>query len=446
MKIRPSEEAIDAVVATGDCVERKLIVFDQVKGVITKVLSESAADYNSLKKSAQETDSLKIYPDHILLFAAFGDIHIHAREDVSGLHVYKEDFESVRNAAYQGGVVFACDMPNNPVAPIDDESYLAKYKLSLKNSFALLPYAGIGPHTKPLSFLVPYKAYMGHSVGDLFFVDNESLGQSIKNYVGQYVSFHCEDPIVLENNKNKNSHFLRRPIEAEILATQTAIELARAYKLKAKLCHYSSGEGLELIKKAKSEGVELTCEVTPQHLYFNEEEILLLENDDARTEFQMNPPIRNRYNRDLLLKALASGNIDYLATDHAPHSPEEKKKGMSGLTGLDTYGAFVTWLLVTKKIDAKIIAKVCSENPGEFYNKFHDAWIKGSAYEKAKGLGLGFIKEGYSASFTLLNLQLSTTITRAMLKTKAQSSPFLGVTFPGSVHRVYFNGERVGRI
>lgn len=446
MKIRPSEEAIDAVVATGDSIERKLIVFDQVKGIITKVACESEAEYSSLKKSAQESDSLKIYPDHILLFAAFGDIHIHAREDVSGLHVYKEDFESVRNASYQGGVVFACDMPNNPVAPIDDETYLAKYRLSLSNSFALLPYAGIGPQTRPLSFLVPYKAYMGHSVGDLFFVDNDSLVQSIKNYEGQYVSFHCEDPLVLEKNKNNSNHFSRRPVEAEVLATQTAIELARTHKLKAKLCHYSSGEGLALIKKAKTEGVNLTCEVTPQHLYFTEEEILSLENSETVTEFQMNPPIRNRYNRDLLLMALAKGEIDYLATDHAPHSPEEKKKGMSGLTGLDTYGAFVTWLLVEKNIDAKIIAKICSENPGAFYNKFHDAWIKGSVYEKAKGFGLGFIKEGYSASFTLLNLQSPTTITKAMLKTKAQSSPFLGVTFPGSVHRVYFNGERVGRI
>lgn len=446
MKIRPSEEVIDAVVATGLSVERKLVVFDQVKGIITKVIKGDHPDYEGIKASAREVESLKVYPDHILLFAAFGDIHIHGREDVSGLHVYKEDYESVRSAAYNGGVAFACDMPNNPVAPIDDETYLAKYKLSLKNSFALLPYAGIGPGTKPLSFLVPYKAYMGHSVGDLFFVDEKSLVESIKNYNGQYVSFHCEDPQILEDNKNKADHFSRRPVSAEVKATETAISLARTYQLKAKLCHYSSGDGLELIKKAKKEGVELTCEVTPQHLYYSEEEIHLLENPDTRTEFQMNPPIRNRYNRDLLLKALEEGHIDYLATDHAPHSPEEKKKGMSGLTGLDTFGAFVTWLLITKKIHAQIIAKICSENPGEFYNTFHSAWIKNSVYEKARGLGLGFIEVGYSASFTLLDLKTPVTITKEILKTKAMSSPFLGVTFPGSVHRVYFNGERVGRI
>lgn len=436
-----ADKAICAIVATGEVIERKLILYNELSGTITKVLSSSDVSFSDLTTQMKNANRLDFFSDHILLFSAFGDVHIHAREDVSGLHVYKEDFSSVQSAAHNGGVLFACDMPNNPVAPIDDKSYLAKLRLSMKNSFALLPYAGIGPSTNPLSFLVPYKVYMGHSVGDLFFSDEATLFQSLKNYTNQFVSFHCEDPVILENQKNQESHFLRRPIQAEIKATQTAIELARRFNLKAKLCHYSSAEGLELIKAAKKTGVLLATEVTPQHLYFSQEEIEKLENVEAINEFQMNPPIRNHYNRDLLFTALSKGEIDFLATDHAPHSPEEKRNSMSGLTGLDTYSAFVTWLLIDKKVDPRIIAKVCSENPGEFYNNFHQAWISTSEFQKVKGLGIGQIKEGYSASFTILNLNKPTKITKDHLKTKAKSSPFLGVTFPGSLHQIYFNGK-----
>ncbi len=438
-----SLRAIDAICATSDSVGRKLIIYDEILGTIEKILEDSDPSYLDSMRVFKSNHLVKYYPDSVLLFAAFGDVHIHAREDVSALHVYKEDFNSVMNASYNGGVVFACDMPNNPIAPVDEETYLQKLKLSMKNSFALLPYAGVGPTTKPLSFLVPYKVYMGHSIGDLYFSDDGGLYSSMEHYKNQYVSFHCEDPIVLENNKEAKDHFLRRPLEAEVRATKLALELAKKFQLNAKLCHYSSGDGLEIIRKAKKEGVKITCEVTPQHLYFCQEELEKKLSEDALTQYQMNPPIRDRYNRELLFAALINGDIDYLATDHAPHSQTEKRKGMSGLTGLDTFGAFVTWLLVDKEVDPKLIAKICSENPGEFYNTFHQSWLKNSQYKKVSGEGFGKLKAGFSASFTLLDLTKPITITKEHLKTKAASSPFLGVTFPGSVNDLYYNGKIV---
>src|SRR5690606_10273907 len=150
--------------------------------------------------------------------------HIHAREDVSGKNNYKETFVTASSAAINGGVVHCCDMPNNPIAPIDDATYRAKMNLALEKAASLFMYAGIGPTTNPLSKRVPYKAYMGPSVGDLFFKDHASLDQALSRYQGLDVSFHCEDPDILEQHKHAATHGLRRPAEAEVLATHQALE------------------------------------------------------------------------------------------------------------------------------------------------------------------------------------------------------------------------------
>src|SRR5271165_2445224 len=153
------------------------------------------------------------YGEDCLVFAGMGDIHIHAREDVTGRENYKETFATASAAALHGGVIHVADMPNNPAAPIDDASYAAKEALLLKQHLpvAFTLYAGIGPGTQPLTRKVPYKAYMGPSVGDLFFSTLEELDRTLSFYTGQAVSFHCEDPILLEENKHAATHEWRRP-------------------------------------------------------------------------------------------------------------------------------------------------------------------------------------------------------------------------------------------
>ena len=113
------------------------------------------------------------------------------------------------------------------------------------------------------------------------------------------------------------------------------------YELQGKLCHFSTGEGLKDVIAAKARGVQVTCEVTPHHLFFDDTML----NDENRLWLQMNPPLRGREDRLAMIEALRTGEIDYLATDHAPHSLEEKRKGTSGVPHLDTYGAFTTWLM-----------------------------------------------------------------------------------------------------
>ena len=192
------------------------------------------------------------------------------------------------------------------------------------------------------------------------------------------------------------------------------------------------GEGLPLIREARRRGLKVTCEVTPHHLFFDETGI----SDENRGHMQMSPPLRGPSDRRAMLEALRDGTLDYLATDHAPHTLEEKvdpAKRPSGQPHLDTYGPFVTWLLVEEHFTPERIAAVCCANPGEFVN----------SYVAALGLRFGRIEPDYTASLTVLNLKHPTTVRRVDLKTKCGWSPFEGFTFPGSVEAVYLRGRRV---
>jgi dihydroorotase len=363
-----------------------------------------------------------------LIFPGFGDIHIHAREDVSGAQMYKEDFATASDAAVQGGVVHVADMPNNVVAPVDDARYVAKETLTAKSAVHVTLYAGIGPGTSPLTRHVPYKAFMGPSVGDLFFRSQAELEQMIAGYRGRNVSFHCEDPVILEESKGEATHEARRPARAEITATEFALELIEKYELQGKLCHYSAGDGLKLIARAKARGVRVTAEVTPHHLYFDETMLT----EENRLALQMNPPLRGRADRLALIEALRSGLLDYIATDHAPHTLEEKATGMSGVPLLDTYGAFATWLMAEHGFTPPEIARVCAYNPGRFVREFLPMGF---------GEGYGVIAPGYVGSLTVIDMKTSWTVRREEMRTKCAWSPFEGMTFPGRVRATVLQGK-----
>ena len=363
-----------------------------------------------------------------LIFPGFGDIHIHAREDSSGTQTYKEDFASASAAAINGGVVHVADMPNNPIAPIDDRTYAAKEALTSSSAVHITLYAGIGPNTSPLKRHVPYKAFMGPSVGDLFFTSQAQLESVIANYRGKNVSFHCEDPEILEANKHAPTHEQKRPASAEISATEFALHLIEKYELVGKLCHYSTRGGLEKILAARARGLRVTLEVTPHHLYFDDS--MLTENN--RLSLQMNPPLRSPEDRLALIAALKRGDIDYIATDHAPHTLAEKIKGASGVPHLDTYGAFATWLMAGHNFSAQDIARICAFNPGQFVREF---------LPTSFGEGYGRIAPGYVGSLSILNLNHPYKVSRDSVKTKCGWSPFEGHIFPGSVHSTIIRGK-----
>ncbi len=369
------------------------------------------------------------FDETCLVFAGMGDVHVHAREDVTGRDSHKEDFQTVAGAALNGGVVHVADMPNNPVPPVDDSSYAAKRKLVDEKDLDLhvTLYAGIGPGTRPLEQPVPYKVYMGPSVGELHFRSLSELERALSHYRGCHVSFHCEDPELLEKHRTALTHEQRRPPACEVSAVRFALDMVERYDLQGKLCHLSVADTLPLVREAKRSGLRVTCEVAPHHLFFD---VTCLD-EHNRKFMQMNPPLRTPEDRQALLEALRDGTVDYLATDHAPHTLDEKQRGVSGQPHLDTFGPFVTWLLVEQGFRPEQVARSCCQNPGDFANAFHS------------GAPFGRIEPGYSASLTVLNLDRPTTVRRHLLKTKCGWSPFEGVTFPGSVEAVFVGGRRV---
>ncbi len=363
-----------------------------------------------------------------IIFPGFGDLHIHARDDVSQSQIYKEDFATISAASIHGGVTHVADMPNNPVAPVDDARYAEKEKLTAKSAVHVTLYAGIGPGTNPLHRHVPYKAFMGPSVGDLFFASQEELESVIAKYRGKNVSFHCEDPGILRESAGAATHEQRRPARAEITATEFALYLIEQYELVGKLCHYSTKGGLEKIAEAKARGIRVTAEATPHHLFFDETMLT----EENRLLLQMNPPLRGREDRLALIEALRSGLVDYVATDHAPHTLEEKMEGVSGVPLLDTYGAFATWLMAEHGFTAMDIARVCGSNPGGFVKEFLPAGF---------GKGYGVIEPGYVGSLTILDPDAPYVVRREEMKTKCGWSPFEGYTFPGRVTYTVLQGK-----
>jgi dihydroorotase len=396
--------SIEGIIVNTEGQKQGRIEIDQATGLITKV--------------SEPTGTADVVLKDELIFPGFIDLHVHAREDASHTQDYKEDFITAGKAAINGGVVAFADMPNNPVPPVDDASYEAKNNLTKKSSVPILLYAIITPQSKPLSFPVPYKAFTSKSVGENFFSELSDLEEAIKKYQGQNISFHCEDPEIIRQNQNQLAHEKQRPEEAELKAIEFVLSLIEKYNIIGKICHCSTVGGINKIIEAKKRGVKVTVEVTPHHLYFQQ----------ATKMLQANPPIRSEEDRLVLIKFLKSGDIDYLATDHAPHTTAEKEKGASGLSHLDTYGPFTTWLMKEYNFTAEEITKVCARNPADFFNKFTETKY-------------GKIEAGYVGSLTIIDTNKPILVNKEMLKTKCGWSPFEGVTFPGSVAMTIIKGK-----
>jgi dihydroorotase len=403
--------SIEGIIVLEEGQMRKRVEIDTETGLIVRVAEPSGSADVVLGNSE-------------LVFPGFIDLHVHAREDAGHTQEYKEDFKSASAAAINGGLVAFADMPNNVVPPVDDASYEAKRVLADTAPIEIVLYAGIGPHTNPLARAVPYKAFMGHSIGDLFFSSREELDATLERYRGQRVSFHAEDPKIMDEHKGDTTHESRRPKEAEISAVDIALALIEKHSLVGKICHASTVEAIAKITAAKARGVSVSVEVTPHHLYFDE----AMFGDRVPVRFQVNPPIRQtRENRLGLIEALKRGDIDYLATDHAPHSKEEKEQGMSGLTHLDTYGPFTTWLMQEHGFRPEDITRVCANAPGRFISEFTP--------EK-----YGKIQEGYVGSLTVLSPNTPILIRSEDLQTKCKWSPFEGIEFPGRVTMTIIKG------
>lgn len=415
-------------------------------------------------------------PDCII-FAGMGDTHIHAREDQTGKQNYKEDYDTAVASALSGGVVHVSAMPNtfDPVVGGQQLQWHRNRVRSKDYLVVVLNYLGINASSRPLGRVGEYlyKVYFGKSVGPLSIIFASELDRCFSRYPGEFVSAHVEyEPIVIMSADGK-THSDRRPVECVNEGLRLILPLIEKYGIRAKLCHWSTGgESFELIEEYRKRGCDIQLEVSPLHLYFDTS---MTDADPSLwLKIQMNPAIQGPEHRLALIEGLRSGFIDLLATDHAPHTLEEKHSAFaqfreqfpgktneeianilrehnpglflptcvqnnhSGAPWLDIYVPICGWLMNEHAFRPRDIARIASYNPGKFINRFLAAQYPGRNF----GKGFGDIAEGYMGMLTVMNTKRGTLVERHNLKTKVGWSALEGHMLPGSVESVFIGGER----
>src|SRR5699024_2461430 len=293
---------------------------------------------------SQEADRVIDCEGHVLL-PGFIDVHIHLREPGGE---YKETIATGTKAAARGGFTTVCSMPNtNPVPDSVERVNDLLMKINKDAVIRVLPYASITKDLKGEE-LTPIKELS--KAGVFAFTDDgvgiqttETMLQAMREAAkyGMPIVAHCEDNSVLnggvlhEGNVSKRLNLPGIPSVSESVQIARDVLLAEATGCHYHVCHVSTKESVRVIRDAKRAGIHVTAEVSPHHLLLTEDDI---KEDDA--QFKMNPPLRATEDQEALLAGLLDGTIDFIATDHAPHSEEEKELGFSnapfGIVGLET--------------------------------------------------------------------------------------------------------------
>jgi carbamoyl-phosphate synthase/aspartate carbamoyltransferase/dihydroorotase len=326
------------------------------------------------------------------------DPHVHLREPGA---THKEDFETGTMAAIAGGFTTVLDMPNNPEPTISPESLQRKITLAGNRV-----YCDIGFHFGATSKGVEYfekikdqvfglKIYMNHTTGTLLMEDKKELNSV-------FAAWPREKPIIVH-------------AEGETLVT--AIALAKLNNRKLHVAHIATKEDVEMVREAKEEGMAITCEVTLHHLFFTEADAQALGPFGV-----MKPTLKTEMDRLALWENLKLGVIDMIATDHAPHTREEKlsEKPPFGVPGLETSLPLLLTAVAEDKLTLDQVVNLTSTNPKKIFG------IRGLA-----------------ETFTEVDLKESYVIDAKNLKTKCAWTPFEGKRVTGRISRVVLRGRTV---
>ena len=310
--------------------------------------------------------------DSLFRFPGFCDVHVHFREPGFS---YKETILSGSLAAAHGGYTTVCAMPNlNPVP--DSAAHLAEEEEAIRKAgdiVEVLPYGALtigekGREAAELEAMAPrVAAFSDDGKG----VQSESMMRSLMERtkkLGKILAAHCEDESLLHGGYIHDGAYAKAHGHKGICSESEWGPIARDLRLAKEtgcayhICHISTKESVELIRQAKREGVDVSCETGPHYL--------LLDENDLREEgrFRMNPPIRSREDREALVAGLLDGTIDMIATDHAPHSAEEKSRGLAGsafgVVGLEcAFPVLYTGLVKTGVLPLERLIQLMTEAP-----------------------------------------------------------------------------------
>lgn len=300
------------------------------------------------------------------------DVHVHLREPG---FFYKETIASGTRAAARGGYTAVCAMPN--VRPAPDCAEGVREQLSIIQRDArvrVIPYGCITREGKGRGELCDYHALRPYVIGfsdDGKGVQSESLMREAMLRVkaaGGMVVAHCEDESEIDGGCIHQGEYARLHGLRGISSRSEWAQVERDLRLAAEtgcpyhVCHVSTKESVALIRRAKAEGVDVTCETAPHYLTLCDMDL----QDDGR--FKMNPPVRAAEDREALIEGLLDGTIDCIATDHAPHSAEEKGRGLEksvmGVVGLETaFPVLYTRLVLTGRVPLEVLLAAMCDKP-----------------------------------------------------------------------------------
>ena len=318
-----------------------------------------------------------------VIFPGFCDVHVHLREPGFS---YKETIETGTKAAAHGGYTTICPMPN--LNPVPDNYEHLKEELDLIEKEALievLPYGSctVNEEGKEIASLEEMASYVCAFSDDGKGIQEEAMMEEVMlkaKELGKIVAAHCEVNELLKGGYIHDGEYARKHGHKGICSESEWKEIERDVKLAKKtgcayhVCHISTKESVEIIRQAKKDGVDVTCETAPHYLILNENDL------QESGDFKMNPPLRSKEDQEALIKGIQDGTIDMIATDHAPHSEVEKAKGLEksamGIVGLETaFPLLYTRLVKTGIISLEKLIKLLNDNPRRRFGlKQEDSW------------------------------------------------------------------------
>ncbi len=365
--------------------------------------------------------------EEVVLLPGFCDVHVHFREPGFS---YKETIFTGSRAAARGGVTAVCTMPN--LSPVPDSAEALGVQGSIIERDSVIRVYPLGAITKGeggevLSDIEEMDAiaYSDDGRG----VQSESLMRAAMERIkkcGKILAAHCEDNSLLHGGYIHDGAYAREKGHRGICSESEYGPIARDIRLAKEtgsayhVCHISTKESVDLIRRAKADGVDITCETAPHYLVLDDTYL----EEDGR--FKMNPPLRAPADREALIEGIIDGTIDMIATDHAPHSAEEKAKGLAGsafgIVGLETsFPAMYTHFVKTGILSLEKMIDLMCINP-------------------RKRFGIPFGEE-----FSVWNLEKSAIVSADEFISKGKATPFLGMELYGINYLTVCDGKVVYR-
>lgn len=375
---------------------------------------------------------LEIDGKGMTLLPGLVDLHVHLREPG---YSYKETVRTGSEAAAAGGFTTVCTMPN--LNPVPDSMETLQRQLDIIERDAVvevLPFAAITKKRMGTE-LVDYRALAPYVAG---FSDDGSGVQSSEVMeramtavapTGKMLAAHCEVDALLKGGYIHDGEYARKHghrgicSESEWEEVKRDIELAEKTGCRLHICHISTAESVELVRRGKERGVKVTCETGPHYLIMCDEDL----QEEGR--FKMNPPLRSRRDMMALRRGIADGTIDVIATDHAPHSAQEKARGLEksamGVVGLETsLGAIYKYMVGENVISFERMVELMAINPRLLLCREYD-----------------FLQPGSRADLTLVDLDRTWRVEPDRFRTMGRATPFEGMEMKGKVMATLYGGK-----